>query len=80
MTPRARLILRTYAEGMAIPYRDVCAMWLKLDQVGKCRAIVEMRKLEIAWQEYAAAKAQPTRWGRFKAAVVAKVRMWRSLP
>lgn len=76
MTPLARKTLRTYAEGMGVPYRDVAAMYNGLDTTGKCRAIVEMRKLEVAWQEYAAAYAQPTRWQRFKAKVIAKVRWW----
>lgn len=76
MTPLARKTLRTYAEGMGVPYRELARSFAQLDTTGKCRAIVEMRKLEIAWQEYAAANAQPTRWARFKAKVIAKVRWW----
>jgi len=77
MTPIARQTLRTYAEGMAIPYRDVARMFLKLDATGRGRALVQMRRLEVAWQEHAAALAEPSWWRRAWLKLVAKVRWWR---
>lgn len=77
MTPLARHTLRTYADGMGIPYRDVAKMYVQLDATGKGRALVQMRRLEIAWQEHAAALAEPSWLRRTWALIVAKVRWWR---
>lgn len=77
MNPAARKILRTYAEGMGIPYSEVAATFAKASQVEKFRALHMMRKLEEAWQEEMQIRAQPKGWRRLWMRVTETLRRWR---
>lgn len=78
MTPLARKTLRTYAEGMAMPYREVVRVYQRLDQTGKGRALVQMRALEQAWQAEQETQAEPRWWARAWRRWLATLKRWRT--
>lgn len=74
MTAAQRQVIRTYADGMGLAFKDVLVPFLKLGRAGRGRALVQMRQLERAWQDEMQIRAQPRWWQRLWMRIVTKVR------